>query len=364
MIDLMGWDWNTAMIPYSERWRMHRRMLNQNFRAKAALEFRPRQASNAADLVRRLSEDPKDFVQHIRTFAASVSMAIAYGHEVTSTSDHLVDIADRAFAMLSGAVFPGVMAVNTLPFPAPRNDLQNTESWFQETGCAPASLATMLMRANEVNSTGNAHDEAAKEVSAIAYAAGADTTVSALSTAILALLLHPEVQQRAQREIDSTVGRERLPSFDDRAELPYVSAVCKEVLRWQVVANLGVPRASLADDVYEGMFIPKGTQIFPNVWAMLHDSEKYPEPEAFKPERFLTPEGKLNNDNVDAAFGFGRRAKDEQGNDVPVDIVYSNGMVRGGVMLAGMTKLGDTTHEEQRASSGISTLQDYLRGVA
>ena len=73
------------------------------------------------------------------------------------------------------------------------------------------------------------------------------------------------MQARAQAELDSVVGRERLPSFDDRADLPYVSAVCKEVLRWQVVANLGVPRASLADDVYEGMFIPKGAIIYANI---------------------------------------------------------------------------------------------------
>ena len=57
-------------------------------------------------------------------------------------------------------------------------------------------------------------------------------------TFILAMLKNPEVQRKAQEEIDSVVGNDRLPSFEDREQLPYVRAVCTEVLRYVDVRNL------------------------------------------------------------------------------------------------------------------------------
>jgi cytochrome P450 len=71
------------------------------------------------------------------------------------------------------------------------------------------------------------------------YAAGADTTVSALSTFILAMLANPEAQRKAQREIDSVVGLGNLPDFSDEEGMPYVAAVVKEVLRWKNVTPFG-----------------------------------------------------------------------------------------------------------------------------
>jgi cytochrome P450 len=55
--------------------------------------------------------------------------------------------------------------------------------------------------------------------------------VAALMSFILAVLAHPEVQKKAQEEIDSVVGPDRLPDFSDKENLPYVNAVLKEVLR-------------------------------------------------------------------------------------------------------------------------------------
>ena len=52
-----------------------------------------------------------------------------------------------------------------------------------------------------------------------------------LSSFVLAIVTHPEVQVKGQREIDSVVGRERLPDFNDRPFLPYITAIVKEVLR-------------------------------------------------------------------------------------------------------------------------------------
>jgi cytochrome P450 len=58
-------------------------------------------------------------------------------------------------------------------------------------------------------------------------------------TLLIACMVHPEVQNKARDEIDSVVGRERLPSFEDRPRLPFVDAMCKEVLRWRPLVPLG-----------------------------------------------------------------------------------------------------------------------------
>jgi cytochrome P450 len=56
---------------------------------------------------------------------------------------------------------------------------------------------------------------------------------------IVAALLHPEVQKKAQEELDAVTMRERLPTFEDRSRLPFVDAVCKEVERWRPIGPLG-----------------------------------------------------------------------------------------------------------------------------
>ena len=57
------------------------------------------------------------------------------------------------------------------------------------------------------------------------------------------MTLYPAVQRRAQAELDAVVGRDRLPTFEDRRQMPYVENVAREALRWKVVTNLGASAA-------------------------------------------------------------------------------------------------------------------------
>lgn len=91
-------------------------------------------------------------------------------------------------------------------------------------------------------------------------------TVSSIQTFFLAMTLYPEVQRKAQEEIDEVLGTARLPKVVDRVNLPYINAVVKEVLRWHPVAPMGIPHMSTEDDMFEGHFIPKGSLILPNIW--------------------------------------------------------------------------------------------------
>jgi len=135
-------------------------------------------------------------------------------------------------------------------------------------------------------------------------------SVSVMVSFILSMVTHPEVQKRAQDDLDHVVGANRLPLFTDRESLPYIDCIVWECLRLNPVTPLSVPRTVSQDDDYRGFHIPKGTTILPNVWAILHDENFYPDAHLFKPERFADREKNVLaglNDIPDPAFGFGRR---------------------------------------------------------
>ncbi len=75
---------------------------------------------------------------------------------------------------------------------------------------------------------------------------------------MVAMFAYPETQARAHAELDTVVGRTRLPTFADYPHLPYIRAMVKELLRWRPVAPLAAAHRTMEDDWYEGMFIPKG----------------------------------------------------------------------------------------------------------
>ena len=128
------------------------------------------------------------------------------------------------------------------------------------------------------------------------------------------MISFPEVQRRAQAEIDAVVGRDRFPSFADAPHLPYACAILKEVLRWRPTVALGVPHVSTKEDWYEGMYIPKGTVCISNVWQCNRDRAVFGEDaDEFRPERHLDDHGELLPGPVETSqaghvsFGFGRR---------------------------------------------------------
>ena len=64
-------------------------------------------------------------------------------------------------------------------------------------------------------------------------------TYGTLLTFVMAMMLYPDVAKRAQDELDRVVGRDRVPTFADFDDLPYVQAMVRETLRWRPVGPLG-----------------------------------------------------------------------------------------------------------------------------
>lgn len=126
--------------------------------------------------------------------------------------------------------------------------------------------------------------------------AGSDTSKVSICQIIAGACTCPDWVARARAQLDAVCGAngERLPTFEDREALPYVTAVVKEGFRWRPnIAEIGAPTVLIRDDEYEGYRFPAGTVFTWNAWAIALDEREYDQPERFWPERFLN--GDLGN---------------------------------------------------------------------
>jgi len=188
----------------------------------------------------------------------------------------------------------------TIPFDFVKQSMQD--------GTAKSSFTSLALRDVTEKDDRAYQEELIKCLGGTMYTAGADTIVSILLTFFLAMVMNPDVQMKAQEEMDRVIGTDRLPTFDDEPKLPYISALKKEVFRWQQAAPFAIPHRLMEDDVYDGYFLPKDSVVLGNAWAILHDDRLFPDPFTFKPERFIGPDVDPRVPAaVDYAFGFGRR---------------------------------------------------------
>ncbi|KAJ8468167.1 hypothetical protein ONZ51_g9809 [Trametes cubensis] len=316
-------------MPYDEHWRRARRLFWQYFQPSVVDQWHTSQNLEARRLLRNLLEKPAD-VEDVAKLAITRSLlSTAYGLPAKDAGKRFVQLLNEIEDGLTEAYSPKVLALpwlRRLPAWCPGGYWQRQlVSWMH---LARKALELPFEAAQDAMDRGNAKlamlsklsdtlDEneseftttLTKNVTATTFLAGTDTTVGTLLGFLCAILLYPEVQKRAQEELDVVVGPDRLPQFTDRASLPYINAVVKEALRWHNITPFGVPHSCTAEDEYRGRTIPKGATVMVNVWGILHDPEHYPNPETFEPDRFLK-DGKLNEDVLDPAtvmFGYGRR---------------------------------------------------------
>ncbi|KZP19015.1 cytochrome P450 [Athelia psychrophila] len=332
LLELMDWTANWALVPYGNHWRAHRRIFLSEFSEHGASWHHQQQTQGAHGLLSRLLERPEKWQDDVRHQIGAAILDIAYGIKALPENDPLIEMVEDTISMTLQALVPGRFLVDTIPWlkyvPAwvPGASFQNIarESKakvrtmcsipFQQVKRAMADgTATPSFTANrlrDIDLTGDVPSQEGiiERTASVMFIAAADTTVSTLSTFILAMMKHPEVQVKAQLELDTVLGVGQLPSFGDEVALPYISAVVKECLRWEVVAPFAIPHMLTKDDEYRGFFIPAGTVVIPNSWAVLNDERTYPDPFTFNPDRFMTG-GKLDPSvrDPEAAFGYGRR---------------------------------------------------------
>ncbi|KIM89841.1 hypothetical protein PILCRDRAFT_812637 [Piloderma croceum F 1598] len=330
--ELMGWDWSISLMPYGPTLQKRRMFLHQFLNRNVMGRHHNNLAMETHQMVLSLIDSPDNYLAHVRRATGAIIMMIAYGHKVGSQGDRYVKLADEALATMSTAGEPGAFLVNFVP------SLQYVPEWFPGAGFKRKAKAWRKLSQAMLNdpyemtkrkilegtarssmtsdlvehyTTKDGHVDGEDDIAAsaaVAYAGGSDTTVSAIISFLLALVLYPDVQTRGQEELDRVVGTDRLPTFDDRPTLPYIEGILKETLRWNPVVPGGAPHLLEKDDVYNGYFIPAGSIVLPNQWAMLHDETEYPEPSLFLPERWILKKGQKEPRHPSkVTFGFGRR---------------------------------------------------------
>ncbi|KAG1813631.1 cytochrome P450 [Suillus subaureus] len=303
--ELVGWKDSMAFLPYGDSFRQQRKNLHRVIGSRAAVN------------------------EHVRHTAGAIILRISHGYEVKENNDPFVDLANCVLANVSQATAPGAFMVDILPFLAkvpawfPGASFKRISRKWRETleemvsaphksvkdqmadGAASMSFTSNLLEGRDMSAE---EDHAVKWSAFSLYSGGSDTTVSAIYSLFLAMTLFPDVQKKAQAEIDAVVGPDRLPTFTDRDSLPYTDALVKEVLRWSVITPTGFLHCVTEDDIHDGYYIPKGSLVMPNIWFMLNDPRTYANPSQFNPERFLAKDGKdPETEPRTMCFGFGRR---------------------------------------------------------
>ncbi|KAF7331315.1 Cytochrome P450 [Mycena kentingensis (nom. inval.)] len=307
------------------------------------IDYQRHQEAEAEALLANISEcaegDAEAHDQCLIRFATGILARVTAGHEIKSAKDDpFLFYASIIFEMFGKTGLPGATPVDLFPilkyFPSwfPGTHYANAARAYKKLAAdtleflikyvedkqksnqvAPSLVLTNLEELAEALNSGTPPMLDREEVMYLAFTifgAGRATTASTLAVFILAMVAHPEVQMKAQAELDAVLGigkDRRLPKLADEAALPYIELVIQETMRWNPVVPLGIPHLSTEDDIYRGMYIPKGTLVFPNIRGISLDQSVYHNPRAFTPERFLAqPEGRGEPYSSDA-FGFGRR---------------------------------------------------------
>nr|AKH03502.1 cytochrome P450 3036B1 [Paracyclopina nana] len=137
--------------------------------------------------------------------------------------------------------------------------------------------------------------------------AGIETTSTALCWSTLYMIKYPDIQRKVQNEIFKYVGKSRPVNLDDKPNLPFTEAVIQEVLRITCIGPLGIPHCAQTDIKVGNLWIPQGTSIMPNLHRITRNPAAFPEPNNFKPERFLDSQGKYCKIESNIPFSIGKR---------------------------------------------------------
>ena len=306
----------TTLLPFGAQWKTHRHLMLNFLSDRRTRSYRYVQDVESKQLLFNLLGS-NDFSGEFRRFNLSIVMTLAYGKRVesrmSSEIEELSDIMHNIVVALSGKQFAIVDAIpilNVLPrWAAPWKRMGDaafdvTDKFFQRNMRYGQSSPSYNW-AREISNFKEARGLSLTELSyiiGVLLEGGLETTTSFLEFFTMASVLHSESVRKVQEELDSVVGKDRLPSFDDISNLPYVNAFIKEVYRWRPIVAMGIPHSPMKDDEYLGYHIPKGASIIENQWAINLDDESFQDPYGFMPERWL----QHPNQQI-STFGFGRR---------------------------------------------------------
>ncbi|KAK8035663.1 hypothetical protein PG993_010658 [Apiospora rasikravindrae] len=253
----------------------------------------------------RLIQNPDGFQASLEDMASKIMCQLVWDDPTLSTT-----CTESAWGLLrqmspAGPITNVLTPLWHLPEVGPLNPWKRDERrrhdaqqawWMERLECVRQKMARgemrpcwtrqFLERAKVTSSGGITGDLEASSMLGMLALVGVFTVAGPLSYFLVSMVTHPHWQAEVQKEIDEACEGQ-LPTLDDMPKLPVLRACIKETMRWKPNVPTGVAHETEADDVYAGYFIPKGTRILPLDWAFLRNPKKYPDPDNFRPERWL-----------------------------------------------------------------------------
>ncbi|KAH9967253.1 cytochrome P450 [Russula dissimulans] len=268
--EMMEWYWNISTARSGDRWRKGRRILDRGLRPGGAASYRLMIQARAHALLSQILANPDQWEAHTELFQGALILATAYGYEAHERDDVMIDAAKKVNKFGIEHILPGALLVNDIPL------LRHIPEWLPWFSYKPLAryghrlgnqvLYPPIQFVKKSMLDGTALPSIALEnfqelENMVLSGSDRDKAEEAISDALATCMRFLKAgtdTKKIQGELDSVIGRERLPTFEDRPNLPFIDAVCKETMRWRPVTPLAVPHAVTEDDIYAGFFIPKG----------------------------------------------------------------------------------------------------------
>uniref|UniRef100_A0A8C5NB99 Cytochrome P450, family 1, subfamily C, polypeptide 2 n=1 Tax=Gouania willdenowi TaxID=441366 RepID=A0A8C5NB99_GOUWI len=325
---------------YSRQWRMHRKIAQTTIRAFSSANSQTKkafeqqivgEATELVEILLKLSAQEKYFdpAHELTVAAANVICALCFGkryghddvefreilHKVhqfgqTVGAGSLVDVMPwlQTFPNPVRSIFKKFKCLNEEFFAFIKNKVEEHRQSFDPQvtrDMSDAIIGVIDMAEGDMELT-RTHTEATV---ADMIGAGMDTVSTALHWLILLLAKHPEIQTKLHKVVDSAVGRNRLPSLEDRTHMAYVEAFIYETMRFTSFVPVTIPHSTTSDVTVNDLYIPKDTVVFINQWSVNHDPVIWKDPHTFNPSRFLDDNGVLDKDltNNVMIFSAGKR---------------------------------------------------------
>ncbi|KAF2186188.1 putative cytochrome P450 [Zopfia rhizophila CBS 207.26] len=343
---------NIAFRDNDDTWRRQRKMYHLRLNVKVANQYVPYQECyhhpreiahhtniiaktfDSTQLLNDLLDNPQNFSRHLQRYTTSVASTVLYGWRTAEGGRGYVkdlmnwmDKTSEAANLQLIDFYPFLRSIyrflpeSLVPFKRKLREikvienrlffdlLENAKEMIKNGKVYPSFIRDMLLsddvdRLNEVEIANNA---------AHGFGAATDTQWNTSLGFIKAMILYPETQAEAHREIDRVIGSGRLPQWEDRPNLPYVRAIIEESPRWiPTTLSAAVPHSNSRDDEYNGYFIPKGSSLMMNVWTLNNTNRT--NPRIFDPSRHSAEATALESNGINPnssarphfTFGAGR----------------------------------------------------------
>ncbi|KAL5113637.1 hypothetical protein ACEQ8H_008476 [Pleosporales sp. CAS-2024a] len=330
-----------ALNVYGDMWRQQRKLLMEFLGREPTEKMKPLQDAESTQMIYDLMHAPELFEKHVNRSFGSVILASVYGKRGEtmapgSSLDTFYTVMERWTNSVGQTSYP---PLKSFPFLAAVPDwLTPWQGWKSQalyvrdaqekvygglvkearadilrgkrSGCF---LATVL----KTHAKEHFNDKFLFHLTGVLLEGGAETSAASTLIFIMAMAQFPHMLAKAQEEVDRVCGgASRMPSRDDMANLPYITACMLEVLRWRPIAPLGIAHNTTADDSYGSYTIPNDTDVIINVWSINHDESFYDDPHMFDPDRYMrdalgrSPRAMaqdVRHRKINYTFGAGRR---------------------------------------------------------